>query len=1006
MKRLCWFTPRWVICLLVMFCGTVVMGASMPSNTVYVDATRGGGTPPALAAHRLRLHAQNAQLARLREKLIQQKVITRRAVMPRIDTFVMPATTTRTTTSRTTYGNGTLTFAYENWTVDEQQALQNFLGNANNGAYQKMVAVYGAPASTATLTLVKGGIQENLEGAEFDPVNMRLTLEPLPTDFATTDAFQYGCNLIHMILHAFHAPAIIGYDAWEEGMTRTAATIISLQIHPDFNILNMFPYVLPLYDVFNRPELSTPTIFTAQGMVDIGMWRLGMAEAAWMKIYTEVFSNGNRNVFSEFNTAYYASYSTNSAIAGNLAALKGLVSTIAPTVEGVPFLTWYDQQYVMRPVANVGTQLYLVTFPRQDGAVIYLYYFRTDVSLDNNGKTVVTETPLSGSATVDYFLFDDVPYSEPSGNDMTTIPGLDGVPGTASVSPLFVNIGVNYAQRIRSVVTVSALQQTTYFSVGVIGDHPQYNQFYGTVIGDDEGTLDISLPGIPINDLPVSQGAYAKRLDTGDITFFAPVTFTYTSSTNKVTTYRRNIGPGTYEGIFTVDNPVTALTHTFPAGLSLVSFPIAPPSGTDPATLFGLPAESPNFKLAWWDPIVTGEDKYRVYPATPPITIGQGYWLNLAGQQTVTVNGQMLPDTAPRAINLQPGWNMVGNTFNAVVNPWMMRIQVSNTALSMIDAVQQGIIGPVWTYNSATSLYGVKPSLQPWEGGWVYNTTNGTITLIQNNATRMRGTTVTRGSDDLAPILFAGGWGVRLQAHTNNSRDTVTYLGVSTKIQRGVNGLDWQKPPTVGQGIRVAFIHPDRRAAGAAYASDIRPGITPTGEHWEFEVSSRQNDIVTLSWPDLRNVPARYQLVLEDVASGQKQLLRTTAAYTYRAIGSTEQPDTRKFRLTIEEKGIASVSILRTEDVPTRGYGIGLRVYTQGATTVQMDIRSITGRLLRTVTVPVNQAGEPVTVSWDGRGTGNAIMPRGAYMVLLSARGADGGVARRSQMVKVGRLLR
>ena len=98
---------------------------------------------------------------------------------------------------------------------------QNFLTRA----YPILVNIYGPPATTGTLTLVQGGTQTGVEGGEFNASTMTLTLEPLPTDFATTDGTQYGYNLLHLILHAFHAPALIGFDAWEEGMARAAATV-------------------------------------------------------------------------------------------------------------------------------------------------------------------------------------------------------------------------------------------------------------------------------------------------------------------------------------------------------------------------------------------------------------------------------------------------------------------------------------------------------------------------------------------------------------------------------------------------------------------------------------------------------------------------------------------------------------------------------------------------------------------------------------------------------------
>ena len=248
-----------------------------------------------------------------------------------------------------------------------------------------------------------------------------------------------------------------------------------------------------------------------------------------------------------------------------------------------------------------------------------------------------------------------------------------------------------------------------------------------------------------------------------------------------------------------------------------------------------------------------------------------------------------------------------------------------------------------------------------------------------------------------------------MRAATVSAQDTSAFLGINSGVKAGVNGLDWLKPPAFGSGgaVRLAFINPANRGAGAVYASDIRSSISPTGETWEFVVSSTQTGKVTLSWPSLNTAaaPAHYQLILVDEVSGTNIYPRTASAYQYQANGSSTVPDVHRFLFTIAPQTPSSQLSVTMQVIPTRGNGgVSVQATPNMAANLTLEVRSVTGRLLRTITQAATTANVPVTFGWNGRTTSNKLVSTtGTFFLTLTAETPDGYIIRQMQPVSMGR---
>ena len=983
-------TLRFISIGILLLLGVGALAARLPSNALsFSPSVRAETRQAQLAARRERMRAGARSMERLRQFMVGKQMLSPRAVMPKLDTLVVTGSPQRTTTRALTRDANVLTFAYSGWSPTDQARLQTFLA----AAYPKLVSIYGAPSTSATVTIIAGEYTTSLEGGEFaidqGSGAMSITVEPLPVDFATGDSQHYGSNLLHLILHAFHGPYLMGYDAWEEGMARAAALVASTQLDASYDPTYDVSYLLTIYDYLNQPSLSNATFFPPQGQwSDMSLWRLGMATSAWLKIYAER-PYPQPSVFADLNAQYYAAVAGNPEIAGNLVSLKSLLAAAVPSIEGIETLAWYDKQYVLKPQTVSGSRVFVYEFPAQEHASLLIHYFFTAA----NGS----ETPLSGTANLRYYTYDGIEYFPPEGNQVT-IPGDTGV---GYIDPGFYNIGDPGLQRVRITVTVNGLRSTLYYPFGVEGfsfdgqgNVSDMNEFYGAVVGADTGTINLAIPGQSLHPNLV-QGAFGANLTTAEygISFFSPVIYTVNFNGQSVD-IRKNVGPGFYIALLRVgDETHVSLTHTFVPGPHMVSFPLTPDI-SDIRQMLGYTPGTP-VNMAWWNP-ATGQ--YQYHPDVPAVVPGRAYWFNPPTTFSPLIAGTLPDIDDPRGIELAPGWNMIGNTFNADLNPWVMVVDTGTVAYTLPEAMLAGLVQPVWRYGSG-GYYEVAATLPAWEGGWMRNLTMNTLVLRQQEASRsFRGAPV-----DPFRLLTDGGWGIRLQAAAGLTRDAMAVAGINPRARPGIDGLDWQKPPAMGNGVRVAFINPANRIAGAAYATDIRQALAAGGETWEFEVTTPQTETVTLAWPDLRGLPRGYDLILEDLTSGQRRYMRTTPAYLYNATGVTGMPDVRRFRMTVQPQANAPLSFLDFRIAPVRGKGASVSVRMNATADLRVEVRAPSGRLVRVITANAVMPNEDTVIPWDGRAAGGKLIPTGTYLVTVTARSPEGAVLRRNLTFNMGR---
>jgi hypothetical protein len=161
--------------------------------------------------------------------------------------------------------------------------------------------------------------------------------------------------------------------------------------------------------------------------------------------------------------------------------------------------------------------------------------------------------------------------------------------------------------------------------------------------------------------------------------------------------------------------------------------------------------------------------------------------------------------------------------------------------------------------------------------------------------------------------------------------------------------------------------------------------------------TNQQGRPVNLAWPDLSLLPNNVRPVLEDVATGQRVYMRTTSGYRF-----TAQAAERQFRITVATGAPGALVVSALSAAP--GTGRVSLCYTLGTdAAVTVEIRNISGVLIRRLASGLAQSAGAQTLAWNGRGDSGAAVPNGQYLITISAVTPDGQAAQAITGVRLGR---
>jgi len=152
-------------------------------------------------------------------------------------------------------------------------------------------------------------------------------------------------------------------------------------------------------------------------------------------------------------------------------------------------------------------------------------------------------------------------------------------------------------------------------------------------------------------------------------------------------------------------------------------------------------------------------------------------------------------------------------------------------------------------------------------------------------------------------------------------------------------------------------------------------------------VTDAANERVTISWPDLSALPPGLTAVLEDLATGQRCFMRTTNSYSY---NSGPAGGAREFSITVKPRGAAS-TVVTGASVSQTAAGYAITYTLSSSAVVDVEIRNISGILVKKLASGTASEAGTNSVLWDGRSEAGTRVPNGRYLCTITARSPETG---------------
>lgn len=536
--------------------------------------------------------------------------------------------------------------------------------------------------------------------------------------------------------------------------------------------------------------------------------------------------------------------------------------------------------------------------------------------------------------------------------------------------------------------------------------------------GVDPDTIQLSLDG-------VARTGFSYDISTGVLTYTvsSPLSYGPHSFALRAADKASNMSDWVYT-TFQVIPPAIA------SGLQLITLPYKNVLNPDPSSIF-LPPASGIIRLVRWLPIDTQYSKYHIYPdpwasLTPPDCIGDdptvvsppaglGYFVNTpgVGMTYLNVQGQTIQDTSyviklRRGTTYPQGWNMIGNPYTSTVSWGGVEFITKGVRRDLPEAIQAGITSGTiyelkntgkdasgrdqWYYDFTSNP--LSAVMQPFKGYWVYVYKDTDLVIYSP------GIVASVSPQSSQPWYEKGTWRLRLVAEAAGFSDPTLFIGAAPNCTAGYDaGYDLPKPPPVASPLQTCIVKNDWGDHSGAYAQDLRGRAA--GEAWDIEVLCQaESTPVTLTWPDLNAVvPGDIRLVLEDPAAGKTVYMRTATAYTFDSGAGGVR------RLTVRALA-GQASTLQITGVTAQQAGRGGAVITFSVSSpcqAEVQIRNISGVVVRSFTGLQAEPAKAVTLHWNGVSDRGSPAPAGRYLVCVTARGSDGQVVQGVRPLQLGR---
>jgi len=380
---------------------------------------------------------------------------------------------------------------------------------------------------------------------------------------------------------------------------------------------------------------------------------------------------------------------------------------------------------------------------------------------------------------------------------------------------------------------------------------------------------------------------------------------------------------------------------------------------------------------------------------------GTGFWLITKEAKTLDAGaGKSVTTGQNYIITLPPNqWSQIGNPFAFTVN-W--------SALIKNGTMDPRLVGYQGSLNEATGYDYTRTQLVPFEGYFVKNMENNSIT-IEIPPTAVNGTSANKQMADWKSALRGNEWALQITAASGRYLDKDNYLGCLNSAADTWDANDFSEAPFFDQHVALYFPHPEWKKYPDLYTGDFR-AVKVEGDYWDFVVKSEvgRSEVakseVILKLADLQNLPADWEIILLDKTSRVAINFNENKQYTFPSEGGKT---VREFRIVVGKKDFVETNDLNLSGVP-QAFALGQNYpnpFWSAATSpafgggnpetrinyelpfthhVKISVYNLNGQLIRTLFDGEQSAGR-YTVSWNGTNVHGDRVASGVYLVRMEA---------------------
>ncbi len=359
-------------------------------------------------------------------------------------------------------------------------------------------------------------------------------------------------------------------------------------------------------------------------------------------------------------------------------------------------------------------------------------------------------------------------------------------------------------------------------------------------------------------------------------------------------------------------------------------------------------------------------DRGYVVPASlaTPLVVGQGYTVNIAGNQLVDFTGTLNNGTLPLALareagNADAGWQLLGN-------PYPAPLDLARVA----DGDRLNLDGATYVYSSTSQYLGqyrsyvngvggnpVLPVAQGFFARVSAGKTSGSFTFRNSQRlTAPNATPFQRGAADARPLVqldLRGTTGPAEAFYAYAQAGATPAFDAQFDAEKIANptGLNLSSTATSGQRLAID----GRPVFDAATVLPLNVGVPAAGTYSFAAVV-------------LNNLPAGLDAYLSDAQTGQTVNLRTQPAYTFSVTAAQATALlVGRFVLRFTASALATAPALTAAQVelypnPARARFAVLMPGVAGATAVQAELVNALGQIVARQSAALPASGATLTV--------------------------------------------